>query len=82
MSSDVTKCLQKCSDLYNECRLRICDKADDKTCEVFDPSEEETDPEPCDSVSQINGRYRATCGKSSVVKRVELQKKRPKLKNM
>ena len=36
LSSDVTKCLQKYSDLYNECRLRICDKSDDKTCEVSD----------------------------------------------
>ena len=40
LSSDVTECLQKCSDLYHECRLRICDKSDDKTCEVSDASEE------------------------------------------
>ena len=82
MSSDVTKCLQKCLDLYNECCSRICDKSDDKTCEVSDTSEEETDPEPCDSVSQVDSRYSATSSKSSVVKRIELPKKRAELENM
>ena len=39
LSFDVTKCLQKCSDLYHKCRSHICDKFDDKTCEVSDTSE-------------------------------------------
>ena len=76
LSSDVTECLQKCSDLYDctyECRLRICDKADNNTCEVSDASEEESDPEPCDSVSQVDSRYSATCSKSSVVKRIGIE---------
>ena len=60
LSSDVTKCLQKCLDLYNECCSRIGDKSDDKTCEVSDTSDEETDPELCDSVSQVDSRYSAT----------------------
>ena len=82
LSSDVTECLQKCSDLYHECRLRICDKSNDKTCEVSDTNEEETDSVPCDSVSQVDSRYCATSSKSSVVKRIELQKKRAELENM
>ena len=82
LSSDVTKCLQKCLDLYNECCSRIGDKSDDKTCKVSDTSKEETDPEPCDSVSQVDSRYSATSSKSSVVKRIELQKKRAELENM
>ena len=81
LSSDVTECLQKCSDLYNECRLRICDKSDDKTCKVSDTSEEKIDPEPCNSVSQVDSRFSATSSKSSVVKRIELQKKRAELEN-
>ena len=72
----------KMLDLYNECCSRIGDKSDDKTCEVSDTSEEETDPEPCDSVSQVDSRYSATSSKSSVVKRIELQKKRAELDNM
>ena len=38
LSCDVTECLQKCSDLYNECRSRICNKSDNKTCQVSDSS--------------------------------------------
>ena len=49
LSSVVTaEYLQKCSELYHECRTRFRDKSDDKTYEVSDISEEETDPEPCD----------------------------------
>ena len=55
-------------DLYNECRLCICNKSDDKTCEVSDTSEEETDPELCDRVSQVDSHYSATSSKSSVIK--------------
>ena len=82
MSSDVTECVQKCFDLYQECRLCICTKSDDKTYEVSDISEEETDPEPCHSVSQVDSRYSATSIKFSAVKRIELQKKRAELENM
>ena len=56
LSSDVTEYQQKCSDLYHKCCLRICGKSDDKSCEVSDTSEEETDPEPCDSVSQVDSQ--------------------------
>ena len=38
LSCDVTECLQKCSNLYIECRSRICDKSDNKTCQVSDTS--------------------------------------------
>ena len=54
------------------CVIRI---SDDKTCEVSDTSEEEIDPEPCDSVLLVDSRYSATSTKSSVVKRIKLQKK-------
>ena len=53
-----------------------------KLAKSSDTSEEETDPEPCDSVSQVDSRYSATSSKSSVVKRIELQKKRAELENM
>ena len=82
LSSDVTECLQKFSDLYHECRLRICDKSEDKICEVSHTNEEETNSEPCDSVSQVDSRYSATSNKPSVVKRIELQKKRAELENV
>ena len=62
--------------------MRICDKSDDKTCEVIDTSQEETDPELRDSVSQVDSHYSATSSKSSVVKGMELQKKRAELENM
>ena len=82
LSSDDTECLQKCSDLYHKCRLRICNKSEDKTCEVSDTSEEETDPEPCDSVSQVDSCYSATSSKPLVVKRIELQNNCAELENM
>ena len=82
LSSDVTKCLQKCSDLYDECRSYICDKLDAKMYEVSDTSEEKSDPELRSSISQIDSHCHATSGKSLVVKRIELQKKRAELENM
>ena len=83
MSESATECFKRCHELYVSCERRFCHNPipnDDLPADELIP-DSETDIEPSDSISQVTGRYTVNTIRSSVVRRIELERKQAELLN-
>ena len=74
---------ERCHELYVSCERRFCQNPipnDDLPADELIP-DCETDIEPSDSVSQVTSRYTVNTIRSSIVRRIELKRKRAELLN-
>ena len=83
LSESATECFKRCHELYVSCERRFCHNPipnDDLPADESIP-DCETDIEPSDSVSQVTSRYTVNTIRSSVVRRIKLERKRAELLN-
>ena len=83
LSESATECFKRCHELYVSCERRFCHNPisnDDLPADELIP-DCETDIKPSDSVSQVTSRYTVNTIRSSVVRHIELERKRAEFLN-
>ena len=79
LSEDMADYFDKCAKIYKRSELLFCHKSSNQS--LFNDSDED-DVDPADSISQTTTNARGTFNTSSVLKRIELERKKAELQSL